>query len=753
MIILRRMLAVLLGCVFIVVTIATLVIWRLDDTVANADFYVKHLAEGDLYNFIYDDLAELAVQEVREEVDDPVVDLARLDRDIVDAIRGTFPPEWLQEQTERVLREIVPYVVGKEREFAITLPIDDRIRAGGASIKRVLRAGQLTQVLYDDPITDVIDDALRDATIPFGLEFTTAELVESVRRIAPPDWISDQVDQGIDALIPYIVGDTDEFVIVISIADRADIVAQEIKALLATKDLRGFVLEEVVDPLVLEEIGADFRVPFNLVVDSGDVQRVVRDAITDEWLQRRIDELVDATVDFMAGRSDTFAVVVPLGERKPFALDAIGRLMDRKLAEAYSSARPCRTDELPGLSIDDMVRDGITCRIPGVTVDDLKSQADLDDYDAEVARLVGRALPDAFTFSEADLRAAFGPGQSGQLDDVREWVTEGFTVTQADLEEEVAKAQYDNDFADPWSGLTADQQQDFIRRSSWVEDLNEARHRINGGFVYTQVDFLDDLDDLDESARDNFLDGRSALKWAFGWRVLGWVIAPLLLIAVGLLGGRRLYSKLAWGAVFLLIVGLAVWIVSGPTWNTSGEDEIDRQFEEEIADLDRTELERTALRRTKVVVLGAADDFASGLAGQGLILFIVGAVAFAGSIAGPPLGRAVAESGRRRDDEIVVVHGDVLDDEHDEEVEEGEIVEGEVTEAATFEIAPEDIEDAAEAATDELGEEDAATDEPGEEDTERSPETAEGETVDDDRDSGGLEPPEEDSDDLFRRRE
>ncbi|MCH8195316.1 MAG: hypothetical protein IIB12_04515, partial [Chloroflexi bacterium] len=78
MIILRRMLAVLLGCVFIVVTIATLVIWRLDDTVANADFYVKHLAEGDLYNFIYDDLAELAVQEAREEVDDPVVDFARL---------------------------------------------------------------------------------------------------------------------------------------------------------------------------------------------------------------------------------------------------------------------------------------------------------------------------------------------------------------------------------------------------------------------------------------------------------------------------------------------------------------------------------------------------------------------------------------------------------------------------------------------------------------------------------------------------
>ncbi|MCH8284503.1 MAG: hypothetical protein IIC20_07995, partial [Chloroflexi bacterium] len=65
MIILRRMLAVLLGCVFIVVTIATLVIWRLDDTVANADFYIEHLAEGEFYNFIYDDLAELAVREFR----------------------------------------------------------------------------------------------------------------------------------------------------------------------------------------------------------------------------------------------------------------------------------------------------------------------------------------------------------------------------------------------------------------------------------------------------------------------------------------------------------------------------------------------------------------------------------------------------------------------------------------------------------------------------------------------------------------
>ncbi len=671
MIILRRILAVLLGCLFIIVSVVALVIWRLDDTVANADFYVEHLAESDVYNFIYDDLAELAVQEAREEVDDPVVDFARLDRDIVDSIRGTFPPEWLQEQTERVLREIVPYVVGKEREFAITLPIDDRIRAGGSSTKRVLRAGQLTQVLYDDPIADVIDDALRDATIPFGLEFTTAELVESVRRIAPPDWILDQVDRSIDALLPYLAGDTDEFAITIGIADRVDVLAEELKSLLASRDLRGFVFEEVIDPLVLEEIGNDFRVPFNLVVDSGDVQRVVRDAITDEWLQRRIDDLVDATVDFMAGRGDTFVVVVPLGERKPAALDAIGRLMDGKLAEAYSSARPCRADELPGLSIADIVRDGITCRLPGVTVDDLKSRAELDDYDAEVARLVGRALPDAFTFSEADLRAAFGPSQSGQLDDVREWVTEGFTVTQADLEEEVAKAQYDNDFADPWSGLTADQQQDFIRRSSWVEDLNDARRRVNGGFVYTQADFLDDLDELDEGAREDFLDGRSLIRQFRGWRFLVWGIAPLLLIAVGLLGGRRLYSKLAWGAVFLLIVGLAVWIVSGPAWDTTGEDEIDQQFEEEIADLDRTELERTALRRAKVVVLAATDDFASGLAGQGLILFIVGAVVFVGSLAGPPVGRALAASGRRRQEDYVVIDGDVV---------EGEVVDGEVVE-------------------------------------------------------------------------
>ncbi len=629
MIVFRRILAVILALLLFVVLAGTLLAGRANGTIADSAFHARHLDGAGVYAYVYDDLGPLAVREARENVRDPVIDFGRLEAEIVGAVRAAFPPEFLREQTERALGEIIPYLTNRRDTFAVTIPIHERLRQAGPGVKQALGTGRLPERLYDDIARDEIGKALSQARIPFGLQFTPDEILASAKRIAPPGFLQDQINRGIDSLLPYLAGDAEGFTIKVDVAPRREAAAAEIRALLGSRDLQPFVFQEVLDPMAERNIGSNLRVPFGLIVTPADVQQVLRETAGGPWLTARINEVAAATADFMTARAQTFNVVIPLAERKTAALDSVARLMERKLAQAYQAAPICTPAQQRALTPQALLDRGITCRPSGLSLDQVKALAGLTDFQAEVRRIVGAALPDTFTFAEADLRRAFGAQQSRQLDDARAWFRDGITFTEADLEEELAKADFEDQGRGGWDDLTPAARRDAIAQSQNVRDLREFRDRIRGGFAYDQDDLLDDIrDERGEEGVQDFEDFREVLGRLSGvW--YGWLIVAALLIAVGALGGRNWRSKAAWSAALLAVSSLVLLVGLGIVASGAAEDEIRQSFEEELAGPDNSPLERSVLLRAQTVVLAASDDLFSGLAGTALVLTIIGALALA----------------------------------------------------------------------------------------------------------------------------
>ncbi len=642
MIIVRRLFAVILALLLIVVLLATLTASGVNGSLGSAAFHKKQLAEGDVYNFVYGEVAPLAIKEAGEDAKDARIDITKLDKEIIGAARAAFPPEFLQQQTERALDEFVPYITNKRDTFTITIPIAEQLRAAGPGIKQAISTGRLPDVLYEDIARDRIDDALRDARIPFGLRYTSGEVLERARRIAPPDFVQAQINNGIDALLPYLAGDTERFTVTVDVASRRDVAAAELKALVLTRDtqLQDFVLKEVVDPMAQREIGGGLRVPFNLTVTTPDVQQALRETVGGPWLQARIADVVTAAVDYATTRSQTFSVTIPLADRKPVATEVVGRLMDQKLAQAYAAARPCTPAELAALTPQALLDRGIVCRPAGVSLDQVKALAGIVSYQAEVARIVSAALPGAYVFAEADLRGAFGASQSNELDELRKWFREGVTYTERDLEEDLAKQDYDDQRLGRWDDLSPAQKQEFIRRSGNVADLHDFRQRIRKGFTYDQEDLLEDIRDQDgeEGVRD-FEDARDAigLVLSAGW--WGWLIVAALVTGIGALGGRRWRSRIAWGAGALAVAALLMYTGFGLVTSDMAHNEAQQQLEEELADPEHTELERAVLLRAQTITLNAIDDGFSGVATKALVLLIVSIVVLVVMILWPQIER------------------------------------------------------------------------------------------------------------------
>ncbi len=640
----RRIAAVILAVIACALAIWFLFAVRVEGTLGDPEFVIGQLDQADIYEFIYGEVALLAIQETREEVEDPAIDFARFDQEIVDAIRAAFPPEWVQEQTEMVIREFVPYLKGEEDSFSITIPLDERIRNAGPDLKAQLETGRVVETIYDDVVVDQIDESLADGVSLFGQEFTSEELIESIRVVAPPTWVTEQLSGGIDAVLPYLAGDTDTFTVVFDVSQRIDAARAELVSLVDADNLTTFVFEEIIDPIIGENIGNDFRLPFNLSLTEEDVEQIMREALPPAWIREQASEVIDQTAAFIVGDTQTFSVLVPLADREEAALESIGRLMDSRLEAAYRTAPLCTAEQVRTLDFNAFANNGITCRPPGVSLPQVKAAVDLTDYQAAVREEVGRALPDTFRFNERDLRDAFGEGQSEQLDDLRRWLTEGFTFTQEDLEEQLAKADWEDDNpGSRWDDLDPEARRQLTLDSDLLEDFHEARDRIRGGFSYDEVEFLQDLNDAsdDDDAADDFLEGRKWLRRATTWNSLGWGLFSIMTIGVGMLGGRRLYSKFLWSSVVVLVAGLLVLVGSTPAWTNNSDDRIEREFEEELARHDLTELERVLLRKGETVGLDASKEFLSGFRSSSIILVAVG---------GGMLLAGIGLMTRRRDD-------------------------------------------------------------------------------------------------------
>ena len=210
MIWLRRFFAVLLGILFIPLLFVTLIVLRSNDTLLSADFYVNQLRKADLFNFLYDEALPVAVDEMEPtDIAGTSLDRARLaDRGIV-ALRGLFPPDWLQEQTEEIIQQWMPYITGDSDEFTILIPAADRLDALGRVLTVELQEGNSYTLLFDDVITPIADDQLgQDGRLPFGVSIPAQSTVASAQQVFSARWLQGHVDNLTGQLVPYLNGET-----------------------------------------------------------------------------------------------------------------------------------------------------------------------------------------------------------------------------------------------------------------------------------------------------------------------------------------------------------------------------------------------------------------------------------------------------------------------------------------------------------------------------------------------------------------
>ena len=552
MIWLRRLIAVPLALVFLWLLVGGLLVVHARGTLLSPDFHKEQLERADIYNFMLDDLPEAAVNELREEYpvqsgaakdDDGTTDvvLPVILEEAPESLRNVVPADWLQEQVEQVIDQLGGYLTGRQDEFYIDVPLRERALALSREVRSILPYDSMYDHVVAELVKPGIDEALQDKNAaPLGAPVTADEVVASIARAFPKEWVSGQADAALEELTGYLVGDKDNMEVRIALNERSDAALAEVKILLRKADDFHIVYDGVINPVLDESVPGVIFLPLDVTITREEVKQAFLDQVPLDWLRDQAVAVVDDVGPYVAGETETFEVVVPLDERKQNAEAVIGALAQIKAAEVLAALPACEDAEASVLVVEELQTGAVPqCAPAGLTqetmdaiLDSLFDNIDLD----ETIRGFGYDIPDRVVYTQDDLREelweAGGDEALEVLDATREAFRDGWTYTDEDL-----KADF----------IADDGPED-------SETLEELRDLLRDGWMFTDTDLRNGLrEGGGEEAVEQLESIRGTLSSAWLSPVPLMLLWAVLLLAIGFLGGRAWWSRLAWGAAVLSI--------------------------------------------------------------------------------------------------------------------------------------------------------------------------------------------------------
>ncbi|TET76009.1 MAG: hypothetical protein E3J42_02360 [Dehalococcoidia bacterium] len=591
----RRILTIPVIISFSLLLIFVLLITQVNDTLLNPGFYNDQMRQADMYNFVYDELLPVALDEVEEEMEkddstDFAIDISAIEDELVSAARKILPPEWLQDQVESATNSVIPYFLGDTDEFTYTIALRDRIDTAVEVINEDILQGDAFTSIYDDGMSYLADELFDNLDeLPYTLDLNKEDIESSLRTVVAEDWIASQVEAAIDSVKPYMTGDSDEFTITVHLKDRVDAAADAVLDLFSREETYNYLLDEMITPTIKAHLGSIVNLPFGVSLSREEIDSTIREVLPENWVRARLSELVNGFAAYAKGEAESIEVTVDLADRKADALDALTKLADEKLQAQFASWEEYQ---------------------------EFKEAHNIDFADLINREILGK-IPDQWVYTDADLRQSIGEDNEDFLDEARDWVSEGWTFTEVDLLDEL-----DNDEE---------------------ETLEDVRGWIESGYTLTETDLRERISDREKDL-DYFDTARHWVGIGRTWLWTLWLIPFISLLFIGFSGGRNWRSRLAWVVVVLLLTSLAIYIATGQAYSNVGEP----QLEEVMPDPSEYEgVEALMVEKGNEMIKNASSGFVSGIRSKTLYMMIASGVILLGVI-----GWSVASRRRETEESI-----------------------------------------------------------------------------------------------------
>ena len=273
----------------------------------------------------------------------------------------------------------------------------------------LMREADVYDFVYDDVIPAALDEAETGDTLAIPVDISDIEdkLVSVARTTFPPQWLQTQFESLTVKMIPYIVGDADNFVYTLWLKDRVMSAGDAIKDEILHGDVFTYVYEHVIAYVAGELFDSLGELPPSVTITEQDIKIALGTVVKEETLASELETAVDSVLQYLSGDSDHFTISVPL---QTVVTDEVLLALLGEGNEAYLDEAWYWIDGQWSYTDSNLLNE-------------------LDSNDEETLQDVRNWINNGYTVTEADLRDALSDNQ-GALDDfdnIRSWIHTGRT--------------------------------------------------------------------------------------------------------------------------------------------------------------------------------------------------------------------------------------------------------------------------------------------------------------------------------------
>ena len=552
-----------MGAVFLAALLVTLLLIRLHGTLLEPGFYPELMRKSDVYRFVMGKALTTAIDEARR-VDvgqfggglqeNPIVTSGLTTRQIAAGVNRGMSSRDLEKLATPVLAQIGEYVRGDRDTVVVKIDAGTHVRSVTNEVHELLKESGSYMLLIERVLEPRVREAAgemlgSDENVSVWMQylFGGAEGAEDrIVRVAmstlTAEWLAGQVEYALDEFVPYLVGESDDFEIRLRLSD-ADVMAalDETKSILREADAYELVYPGVIEPTLTNVLGAGVGLPYGVRITADEVMGALRQAAPPSWVQQQAETLIDHVGPYVVGNSDGFSTEIDLSGNKR---EAAAALADVAIGNAYlalSILPSCGTRAEVTAARRRLEQTLPRCAPPGVSVDEILRDSE-PRIVGSIKSLVLEPIPDTVTFDEARLRATLersgGPETLERLDYVRDVMNEGWTYNHRDL------------------------RADLSQRGDAVQVLDKARSFLSDGYSHT-------YDVRPMSGAGNRLEktldwGREQSDTVQRYQWIAFLMTPLTLVAVGLLGASGWRGRTVWMSSTALVSAIVIFLLSWP---------------------------------------------------------------------------------------------------------------------------------------------------------------------------------------------
>ena len=181
--------------------------------------------------------------------------------------------------------------------------------------------------IYDEAIPYVIDKSQREGTfplvyIPTGIDATPEGISSTIKRVFPPEWLEENAHAIINAAVPYIRGDEQNFGVTVTLDDRLEVGAEVFEELLIGADIHEFLIDERIQGAI-DESNILGELPLGISLTSKQLMEGVIEIIPELWFDDQVAGAIEEMLPYMLGRMDSFSITIPLQERAEMGINVL----------------------------------------------------------------------------------------------------------------------------------------------------------------------------------------------------------------------------------------------------------------------------------------------------------------------------------------------------------------------------------------------------------------------------------------------